>query len=129
MSAEPFSAQASLSFPPDDGKPLASIVEALAGTFEQKVDDKLKFTTTGPHVIGMGSIITPGAKVLLIEYEATRGTENQQPIAVAINGGLVPLELTPGGFLLLANPVPVAGVTAVTITNTGIANVRVRVLG
>jgi hypothetical protein len=129
MSAEPFSAQASLSFPPDDGKPLASIVEALAGTFEQKVDDKLKFIANGTHVIGMGSIVAPGAKVLLVEYEATKGTENQQPVTVTINGGLVPLELSPGGFLLLANPVPAAGVTAVSITNTGIANVRVRVLG
>lgn len=98
-----------------------------AGIFDSRVELEVVLPITpGTKNIDFGSVPAAGAKMLVVFYEAMVAAP---PIQLTLNGGDEPLELASGGFLVLASPVPVAGVTSLAIAHTGLARVRIWLLG
>lgn len=123
-STNPFVLQGTLSYPPDVGQPPVSISFELSGNYTTLLDARLEMTGAGTEVVPFGTVA--GVKVMLIEYEVTAGAA---AIQLNVNSGTDDIELTPGGFWAYGNPVPAAGITALSIVRTADAVVRVRLLG
>ncbi len=115
--------QGSAMFPLDEGQPAASAPFAFTGTYTSVSDSKLVMTGSGTQVVPFGTVGAPGAKAMLVEFEAAVGAA---VIQLRINGGTENLELAPGGFIVYASPSPAVGVTGLTIVRTTDATVRVR---
>jgi hypothetical protein len=84
-------------------------------------------SASGTINVPFGTIIAPGAKGLLIRYDAAQPT-GAQPVMVTINSGSAPLELTPGSLLVYFNANPVSGITACSIAVTAACQLRVWLL-
>lgn len=115
-----------LTSPPDEGVSPVPVQFGLQISYVSEVESRLIMTGAGTTTVPFGTVGAPGLKMLLIEYEAD---PLALPIQLKFNGGTDPLELAPGGFLAYGNPVPTTGITALTITRTGDAVVRVRLFG
>jgi hypothetical protein len=122
----PFTLQGTLTLPPDEGAQQVPISFSLSGSFTSLLESRLVMTGAGTTVVPFGTVGTPGAKVLVIEYEAAVGAA---PVQLNFNGGTDDIELAPGGLLVYASPVPVAGLTSLSIVRTTDAVIRVRLLG
>lgn len=109
--AIPFTATASLSFSPDGTLPEASQASAGSGAYDAKDDDQFNLTGSGSTTLTLKGV----AKGLQIVVDASA---TAAPINVRINGGTDDIEISPGGHLQLYNPVPVGGITSVTIAYT-----------
>jgi hypothetical protein len=128
MAATPFTARASLELPPDDGLPPATIPADILSTFETLADQLFKVTGAATQVVNLAALPAAGAKAVLIEVSPDT-SPSAAPILVTLNGGDEPVEVSRGGFIMLANPNPVAGITAISFAHTTAARVRVRALG
>lgn len=120
----PWSILATLNFPGAPTLPADAIPANVSGAFDQKATAEFDLTGAGTKVVG--NIPSAGAKALLITLDAGVGVA---PVLIVLNGSLTPVEISAGGFLLLANPNPTAGVTAISITHTGTCTVHVWALG
>lgn len=123
-STNPFTVQGTLVIPPDEGATPISIPFGLSGSFTSVLDTRLALVGADTTVVPFGSVTN--AKLLLVEYEAAQGAA---PVNLLVNGGTDDLELSPGGFLLLASPTPQAGWAGLSIVRTTDAVIRVRLLG
>lgn len=121
-----YSISGALSLPPDAGQPVASIVFSGAATFTSKVDLDLVLTGSGTHVVNMGSIASPGAKLVLLEVDDGASAA----VNVRVNGGSSTgqTEICSGGFLVLSSPSPTTGITAISIVFTADVTVHVHLL-
>ena len=121
----PFAFAGSFQLPPDSGSPADPIAFNMSSQFDSLNEQVLNLTGSGTKVIPFGTVPAAGLKGLLLKVDANpTGT----PVTVAINGG-TPFEVSPGGFVALGSPAPVAGVTAISVTHTSANKVRVWALG
>lgn len=111
-----------LSYPPDDGQPVALRPFSQSGSFDNKVEADLNLTGAGTHVVNFGTV--GEAKVVMIEVSSDAAA----PVNLLFNGGTDDVELGAGGFLAYCNPIPGTGVTAISIVHTNTARVQVRLL-
>lgn len=119
----PFSLQGTLVYPPDGGQPNATRAFSNSGNFTSKQESDLVLTGSGTKVVNLGTVAA--IKGLLIELDAT----SLAPVNLLFNGGIVPVELAPGGFLAYSSQAPVAGLTALSIVYTMNATLQIRILG
>lgn len=125
-STNPAVISGTLTYPPDEGVAAAPVPFGLQVTYISEVESRLIMSGVGSTSVPFGTVGSPGAKMVLLEFEAD---PLAQPIQLRFNGGTDPIELAPGGFFAYGNPVPAAGITAISITRTGDAVVRVRLFG
>lgn len=112
--------------PPDEGAPPAPVQFGIVAQCQSEEGGRLVLTGSGTKVVSFGTVGSPGAKLVLIEY--LTGTA-AAPLELAFNSSSTPLELSPGGFLAYGSPTPQAGITSLTITYTSDCTLRVRLLG
>lgn len=125
-SSIPFNILGQLLSPPDENAVQAAIAFGVQGQAQSEEGGRLNLVGTGTKVVAFGSVGSPGAKAILIEYlPSALGA----PISLTFNGGSTPLEISPGGFIAVGSPVPVAGVTSISIAYTSDCQVRVKLLG
>lgn len=123
----PFSFSGSLVMPPDTGQPNATISFSGSGSFKSRADSVLNLEGSGSVSISFGTTPAEGAKAILIEVDTNSTGE---PVLVTVNGANEgDIEISPGGFMVISNPVPVAGITSLAIAHTTDNVVRVWVLG
>lgn len=122
----PFTLSGSLSFPPDDGASNAPIAFSGAENFTQLAKGRFVMTGAGTQVVDFGTIIAPGVKAILVKVEAST---TAAPVQLNINSGTDDIEVSPGGFIAYFSPVPVTGITALSIVSTTAVCVRVWLLG
>lgn len=125
-STNPAAIAGTLTSPPDDGVAAVPVQFGLQVAYVSEVESRLIMTGAGTTVVPFGTVAAPGAKIILVEYEPDVAA---LPISLKFNGGSEVIELKPGGFLAYGNPDPTAGITALSLTRTGDAVVRVRLFG
>jgi hypothetical protein len=123
MSA-PWSILATLNFPGAPSLPAQGVPANVTGAFDQNAIAEFDLVGTGTKVVG--NLPSSGAKALLIHLEAGVGVA---PVLVTLNGANMPIEISSGGFIIIANPAPTAGVTTISIAHTAACTVRVWALG
>jgi len=121
-----FNLTGQLQSPPDEGAPPASIAFGVTGQAQSEEGGRLNLVGAGTKVIAFGTVGTPGAKAVLIEYLPNSAGE---PVLVKFNGGTDELEISPGGFFALGSPTPVDGIVSLSIAYTSDCQVRVKLLG
>lgn len=82
---------------------------------------------SGTTEVPFGSIASPGAKGVLIRYDAQPSPATA--ILATINAGDEPIELAPGGFIAYFSPAPSAGITSLSIAATQPCVVRIWLFG
>jgi len=113
----PFKLSASLELPGAPGLPKQLIPIVLSDQYAHKVEVELVLpASTGTVAVPFGTIPAAGAKVVCVFYELDADAPN---LELSFNGGNEPLELSPGGFLVYASPVPDAGIATISIGHTG----------
>lgn len=122
----PYSISGAFSYPADASLPADPIALAASGSFDHEASAVLKLTGAGTKVVDMGTLPVAGAKALLVKVDPGSGV---LPVLLTLNSGTEPLEVAAGGFILLSNPTPSAGITSVSIAYSGACTVRVWVLG
>jgi hypothetical protein len=125
----PYTIEAKLSFPPDEGLPAAVRSAMLAGNYTKVACAKYSLTGAGTQVVDFASIASPGAKAILMEYNNDDPQAGLQPVNVSINAGTDLWEISPGGHLSYSNPNPTAGITAMSIAYTSEARINIWILG
>lgn len=125
----PYQVSASLLFSPDTGAPQISIPSGGSGQFTSRQDGILNLSTSGTASIPFGTLAAAGAKVLLIEVDPDTNPPSRNPIGVKINGSTVAIEVAPGGTLLVHDPKPTSGITAIDIAYTSDNIVRYWLMG
>jgi len=127
MAAKPFTLNAIVTLPPDDGQPVGSRDLIASGTFTHKVEAELVMTGAGTQVVNFGTIPSTGAKLVVVEYPVTDPAD--APINLLVNGGVVGIPISAGGGTVLSSPTPTgAGITALSIVRTGSGTVKVTLL-
>jgi hypothetical protein len=126
-SPQPFVFAGQLQLAADQSLPPDPVPFNFSSQFTSKEESVLTLTGAGALSVAFGSVGAPGAKGLLIRYDAPQ--TGALPILCTINGGTAPLEITPGGMLLWFNPNPTAGALALSIGYTASCQLRVWVLG
>lgn len=124
----PFTAEASLTYPPDDGLPAVTRSAAYSGVHKVLEEKRYDLVGSGTKVVDLAAIPAAGAKAVMVEVDASSDPA-AAPVMVTLNDGTEPVELAPGGFLVISNPKPVASITAISLAHTTASTVRVRVLG
>ena len=125
--ATPFTLETMLSLPGTPGLPIDPIAFQAALQYNSKAEYEYNLPAgSGTQVVNFGTMPAAGAKAVLLYYEPLQAAP---VVAVTINGGNQPLELSNGGFLSFCSPVPAAGITAMTLAYTGAGRVRVWLLG
>jgi len=97
----------------------------MSSQFDSANEQVLNLSGSGTAVIPFGTVPAAGLKGLLIKVDAST---TAAAITVAIDGG-TPFEVSPGGFVAVGSPAPVAGITSVSIAYTSANKVRVWALG
>lgn len=117
-----FTTEAKLNLPATPGSPLEPILFALSQQYNSKQEFELDLSATpGTQAVSFGTLSSAGVKTMLLYYEPLASAP---PVALVVNGGNQPIELSTGGFLLYSSPTPVAGVTALSVTHTAAAKIR-----
>lgn len=125
----PYTLNGTLDFPPDVGAPNLPIVFSGSGQFKSRPADVLNLVGSGSKIVNMGTIAPAGTKLVLIEVDPD-STNTKLPILVVVNGSATgKIEVAPGGCMLVHNPKPVAGITALTIEYTTDNTVRFWLMG
>ena len=125
--ATPFVFDGKLNLPGAPGLAVDPLPFGLSSTYNSKAEFELNLPAgSGTQTVNFGTMPSAGVKGLLLVYETQAAAP---PILVTVNGGNQPIEVPTGGFLALGAPVPVAGVTALSIAYTGAGRVRVWLLG
>lgn len=125
--SSPYSITGSLSFVPDSGLAALAIPLLVSGQFDESVSLKLDIAAAGDTTVpvaGLGS--GTGLKALLVKLDAGSVVS---PIIVKLNGAVTGAEVSGGGFVLISNPTPTSGVTAVVVTAGSACTVRAWALG
>ncbi len=123
----PYTLSGSLSFPPDTGQPVVPLPFSASGNFTSKSEELLNLTGSGTKSVDVGTVPGAGAKAILIKMDPGQGLS---PIMVKVNGSSTgQIEVSPGGFVVISNPNPVAGITSLDIIYASAATVRITVLG
>jgi hypothetical protein len=124
----PFTLSGTLQLPPDLGVPNTNIPFSTSSGFDSRSEAEYNFVGAGTKVVDFGTITSPGAKAILIEVDPNA---TATPVLVQFNGGGAPgqVEIAPGGFIAYANPVPLTGITSVSIVYSTNVRVRIRLLG
>ena len=125
--ATPFTAQAILNLPGTPGLAADPISFLLSSQYDSKAEFEYKLPAgSGSKTVDFGTMPSAGAKLVLAYYEPANAAP---PIAITLNGGNQPLELTSGGTFLFCSPTPAAGITSMSLAYTGAGRVRVWLLG
>ena len=124
----PFSFTGALQLPGDKGLPQDPIPMNMSSNFTSSNEQVLNLTGAGTITIPMGTVGGAGLKGLLIKVDPTTAV-SPAPVYAKINGNTGGEEISPGGFMASANPVPTAGITSLTLTWTTDNVVRVWALG
>lgn len=113
----PVQVSLSLSAPPDAGLPAEVLPFLVNLSVEQRSFQRLVLTGNGTHSVSFGTIAGAGAKLVLLSVEQTTGAA---PVLVAYNGGDAAgrQEVSPGGYMVLVSPNPVAGIQSIIVTHT-----------
>jgi hypothetical protein len=123
----PFSISGSVNYPADASLPADAIALAASGAFDNEASAVLKFSAPGSHSVDLGTLPVAGAKMVLVKVDAGSAVS---PVLVGINGSNTgKVEVASGGFLLVSNPTPTAGITQLDLTIGSACTVRVFVLG
>lgn len=123
----PYSFSGALTLPVDVGQPNADRVFSGAGNFTSQEIGILNLSGSGSKSVDLGTIPGAGLKALLIKVDAGQGLS---PVNVKINGSSTgQIEISPGGFVVISNPNPVAGITQLDLVYTSAATVRITALG
>ena len=124
----PFTASSLLTFPPDLGQPAVDRPSSASGTFVSKSELDYDLTGSGTQAVTL-SVGSLGAKALQIEVDSSSANPTV-PVYIKMNGGTEQLQITPGGFVVISNPVPSAGgILTLSIVYTVACTVRIRALG
>ena len=124
---QPFSFTGNLQLAADQSLPQDPIPFNVSSQFTSLQESVLNLTTPGTQAIPFGTVGAPGAKGLLIRYDAPQA--GAQPVLVTLNSGSAPTEISPGGMLLIFNPNPASGIISASIVFTAACVLRVWVLG
>lgn len=130
--ATPFTLLGTLNLPGTPGLPADPIPFGVSVAYDSKSSFEYNLpSSSGIKVVDFGTMPSSGVKALLITYDGTPplGGGATPPVSFTLNGGVTVYELSSGGFLCLGSPVPVAGITAMSISYTGAGKVRVWLLG
>lgn len=123
----PFTLQATLGLPGTPGLAIESLAFQMAAQYDSKSEFEYNLpSSSGSKIVDFGTMPSVGAKAILAYYEPVTGGA---VIALTINAGNQPLELSPGGIFAYSSPTPAVGITAMTITYTAAGRVRVWLLG
>lgn len=123
----PFSVDGKLNLPGTPGLSPEGLPFGLSNQYDSKAEFEFNFPAgSGSQAVNFGTMPPAGAKAVLIVHEAKVGGT---PVLVTVNAGSEPIELSQGGFLAFGSPVPVDGITALSIAYTGAGRVRVWLLG
>ena len=128
----PFTFLGTLNLPGTPGLPADPIPFGLAANYDSKSSFEYNLpSSSGTKVVDFGTMPTAGVKALLVTYDGVPPGGGGPPpvVAILVNGGSTVHELSSGGFLCLGSPVPVAGITAMSIAYTGAGKVKVWLLG
>ena len=126
----PFTFQGTLSFPPDPGGPNAPIAIAFSNVFDQMIAETLTLTGSGTKTLDL-SALNGGAGAALVLIKVDPQVSGTPPVNIQWNSGTSTgeQEIQPGGFQVIGNPSPSAGLTTLKVVFTGIGKVRVWALG
>ncbi len=122
----PYSIAASLNLPGDTTLPAQPIPAIISGFFTSEASAVLNLTGSGTKSVDMGTVGSPGAKVLLVKVDPGVSVS---PVQITLDEADTPFELSAGGFFLYANPTPAVGITSLDVAHTTACVVRVWVLG
>jgi hypothetical protein len=125
---QPMTFQGSFALAPDQSLPQDAIPFNYTGTFLALSAEVANIVGAGSVAVPFGTIASPGAKGLLVRYDAAQPV-GAAPVTLTINGGSQPLELTPGSMLVYFNASPSSGITSASFTVTAACQLRVWVLG
>jgi hypothetical protein len=110
------------SLPPDQ-VPFNSAINAVS----QQPGQVLNLSGVGTEVVPFGTVGAPGAKLVAVRYDAQVGAA---PVLLHFNGDTThPIELTPGGFIVLMSPNPAVGITSLSIDYTVACQLKVWIAG
>lgn len=126
MGATPFAFNGTLQIPGDASLPPDPIPFNMSSQFGSENKQVLNLTGSGTKSIPFGTVGSAGLNGLLLKVDPN---PTGQPILVTVNAGSAPVEVSPGGFLALGSPTPVAGVTAISIQWSSNNIVRIWGLG
>ncbi len=129
MATTPFTLSGSLRYPPDDGEPDADRPFSLQDSFTHESNHTLNLVGAGTKVVDFGTLTALGAKCVAIEVLPAVAGAVVAPVNVIFNGGVDPIEISQGGFIVLGSPKPVAGVLGLSVVHTQNACVKIRLLG
>lgn len=118
----PFSITATLNLPGGPTLPNDPIPAAVSSNFDHDSEFRLVLSGSGTKNLDLGTVGSPGLKGLLIMVEAS---STAAPIVVRANAAVTGVEIAPGGFLAMGSPVPVSGITALSIDYTSSVTVRI----
>lgn len=122
-----FTTEAKLNLPGTPGLPVDAILFAMQGQYGSKIEFEFDLPiTAGTQAVNFGTLPSTGVKAALIYYEPASGAP---PVAIVINGGNQPIELSTGGFFLYASPSPSVGITSMSVTHTAAGKIRGWLLG
>ncbi len=122
----PLTIDGALNLPGAPGLPVDALPFGLSASYNSKAEYEFNLVGAGSQTVNFGTIPVVGAKALLVVYEVKASAP---PVLVTLNGGVTPIEIAQGGFFVLGSPVPVAGLTSMTIAYTGAGRIRVWLLG
>jgi hypothetical protein len=123
----PFSLSATLNLPGGPALPNDPISATVSQNFDNQTEYRLSLSGSGTKVLDLGSVGAPGAKGLMILVEAS---STAAPVEVRLNGSATGgVEVSPGGLMVVGNPSPVSGITAVSLVYTTAVTVRIWLLG
>lgn len=126
----PFTSDASLTYPPDDGAAAAPRSNSVSGTYQHEAGGRYVLTGAGAQVVDFGSLASIGAKAIHVEVAPVAAGGTAAAVLVSINGGTEEWEIAQGGHIEYANPIPsAAGILSMSIAHTQDACVTVRILG
>lgn len=124
----PFTAEFKVVAPPVAGQPDCPIPLTLASSYDHRAAYRLEFTGSGTKTLDLGTLGPNGAKLLVVSVDQDVSPA-ALPVSLLINGG-DPIEVSQGGFLVLASPKPTAaGALTLGITHPTTAKLNVWVLG
>ncbi len=100
---------------------------ALASQYTSRVEYELDLpVAAGTITLDFGTLPAAGAKAIMVLYDAQASAA---PVEFSFNASATPLELSQGGFIILASPTPVAGVTSMSVDHTTTGHLRIWILG
>lgn len=124
---QPFVFAGQLQLAADQSLPPDPVPFNFSSQFLSKEESVLNLVGAGSIAVPFGSVGAPGAKGLLIRYDAPQS--GALPVFCTINGGTMPLEISPGGMLLWFNPNPSAGALTLSLAFTASCQLRIWILG